>query len=154
MLKGAEFKVEKKIVRVPTDFVVINNVRHSWQSIHKSVEILRSLNGKPVNTELAHLSRDWVRQWEAQHVIVSYDSDWDNDGRTVTEHMVKQGPAYKQFFVAWRAFEAQMRLENAQAAREARRAALQSELRALDAPAKARPAHMKDPFYDSLFEAI
>ena len=158
-----EFTLEKQVISIPTEFVIIDGVRLSFSDFDASLQVFEALGqaqGKyPEGIErrdlrhLLQMSYDsaWVKVWHARGVVLPYQYDWDNDGHTVTTEMLKAGPNYQSFMRSVKAFQVQLSAERAATAKEARRASLKAQLKALDAPAKKRPAHMRAPFYDPLF---
>lgn len=141
-----EFTIQKKVVRVPTEFIFLNGMRLSWSDFESSLKALEALNpqekryygGGIERQELRHLlqisyDQDWIKTWASRGVVTPYNYDWDNDDRTVTTEMVKAGPAYKPFMKAVRTFAKTLAQERAKAHKEALRKSLQDELQALDA---------------------
>jgi hypothetical protein len=160
-----EFKIQKQTVRIPTEFVVINGQRFSYDYFDTTIKALEALDPKdnkhyPVGIErreLRHLLQqafdaDWVKLWSERGVITPYNHDWDNDGHTVVAEMVKAGPTYKFFMKSVKAFQAQRSIERDQAHLEVRRATLKRQLQDLDKPAKARKGAIKNPYYGAIFE--
>jgi hypothetical protein len=165
MHKDTGFKLTRKVVAVPAEFVFLNATRMSWASFNAALEVMAALEaiatkkwpGGIERSELRHLlhaayDSDWVRLWSARGVIVSYNHFWEDDyGTRHTTEMVKAGPAYQPFMKAVRAFQAQLKIEHAKDSLESRRRDLQSQLQDLDRPTKKRPARLQDPLCDPLF---
>jgi hypothetical protein len=162
MKKRAGFKLEKQVVAVPTEFIFLGGIRLSWSEFDASLKALEALAPSKKYPEgierrdLRHLlgvayDQNWVKTWQERGVVVAYNYDWDNDGRTVTTEMVKAGVAYKSLMKSIGAFQAKLQVERAEQRRKDRRAHLEAQLAELDRPAKARPKGMRDPFYDPLF---
>ena len=140
-----EYTIEKQVVKVPTEVVVLNGVRLDWSEFFGVT--LRALQAiGPGKTrrypegidrrELRHLlenafDENWIKGWVERGVIQIYNYDWDNDGRTITTERLRPGVGYKPFMSAVAAFQKTVDAERAATALNARRKNLQAQLRAL-----------------------
>ena len=152
-----EFTLETKAVNVPTEVIVLNGVRLSPDEFASSLQALQAI-GKADDhypkgldrRELRHLLQTpfesaWVKQWEDRKVIETFRYYWDTEsGGSVTEEMVKAGPAYPAFMRAAKAFQVKLASERTAAAEVARRTDLKRDLKrqlkALDKPPTKRSA--------------
>jgi hypothetical protein len=139
-----EFTIGKKVVRVPTDFVVLNGTSYDWTEFYQIIEILHRFAKGPLDRRdlNLNLNRDFVVEWEKQGVLTSYNEFHTGDyGDQHTYEMLKKGPSYAKFFAAFRTFETKLQLERQEADRAARHTSLKKQLKDLDVvPSHYRPA--------------
>lgn len=143
-MKSMEFTIEKKVVRVPTAFVLLNGERYDRNEFYQIVEIFHRFAKGPLERRDLNLTRDFIVHWEKQGVLTSYnDFHTDDYGERHTYEMLKKGPAYTQFFVAFQTFETKLQLERNQADLAQRRKDIKQQLKDLDRPATKRSRSLK-----------
>ena len=125
-----EFHIEKVVVGVPTRFVVLDGVRMDWDRFMQDMEVLKKLEGTTRSAE--GLNRRWLQAWEGRGVVKRFHQRFGDQYEDTWVEMVGKGPEHARLMAALAAFERKLAAEQAEAAREARREALQKELAALE----------------------
>jgi hypothetical protein len=137
-----EFKIEKVVVMVPTNFITFAGERYHWNEFMETVELLKELAEGPLDPDKLPL----LEEWEQRGVIERYtykQAEFYSSDSWVT--MMKMGPRYKEFRSAVKTFEAERQVELSEMMKERKRGRLQAELAALDetGPNEGRVAAME-----------
>lgn len=136
-MENTDFRIERVVLAIPTDFVAFQGERYDWTQFHKTVERLKEV-GEKTQISAERLNYEWIEEWEAKGVIEKvsvrvsdqYDDSWVD--------MIKPGKQYGQFMAAWGAFEKVKQEELTSRMKEAKRTRLQRELEDLDKPERAK----------------